>query len=49
MWQALPGERWTDRLAEAAAATISGGRGVLAVVPDQRDVDALSHSAVRAA
>ncbi len=44
-WQALPGERWTDRLAEAAAATISGGRSVLAVVPDQRDVDALSQSA----
>ena len=46
VWQALPGERWTDRLVEAAAATISGGRSVLAVVPDQRDVDALSHSAV---
>ena len=25
IWQALPGERWTDRLSEAAAATISGG------------------------
>ena len=47
VWQALPGERWTDRLAEAAAASISGGRGVLAVVPDQRDVDALWHSAVQ--
>lgn len=46
VWQALPGERWTDRLAEAAAATISGGRAVLAVVPDQRDVDALYHSAI---
>lgn len=46
VWQALPGEQWTDRLAEAAAATISGGRSVLAVVPDQRDVDALLRSAV---
>ena len=46
IWQALPGERWTDRLAEAAAATISGGRSVLVVVPDQRDVDALSASAL---
>jgi primosomal protein N' (replication factor Y) (superfamily II helicase) len=46
VWQALPGERWTDRLAEAAAATISGGRAVLAVVPDQRDVDALYESAI---
>lgn len=41
VWQALPGERWFDRLAEAAAAAVSGGHGVLAVVPDQRDVDAL--------
>ena len=46
IWQALPGERWTDRLAEAAAATISGGRSVLAVVPDQRDVDALTAAAM---
>ncbi len=45
-WQALPGEQWTDRLSEAAAATISGGRSVLAVVPDQRDVDALSATAL---
>jgi len=47
VWQALPGERWTDRLVEAAAATLSGGRSVLAVVPDQRDVDAVWHSAVQ--
>ena len=25
VWQALPGERWTDRLAEAAAATLTAG------------------------
>jgi primosomal protein N' (replication factor Y) len=47
VWQALPGEGWTDRLAAAAAATISGGRSVLAVVPDQRDVEALWRSAVQ--
>ncbi len=47
VWQALPGERWTDRLAEAAAVTVRSGRGVLAIVPDQRDVDALYHSVIR--
>lgn len=46
VWQALPGERWADRLAEAAALTVHNGRGVLAVVPDQRDVDALHAAAV---
>jgi primosomal protein N' (replication factor Y) len=47
VWQALPGERWTDRLAEAAAVAVKSGRGVLAIVPDQRDVDALYASAIR--
>src|SRR5690242_13219411 len=47
VWQALPGEKWTDRLAEAAAVTVSSGRGVLAIVPDQRDVDALHASMIR--
>lgn len=46
MWQALPGERWATRLAEAAALTVGSGRGVLAIVPDQRDVDALHAAAV---
>lgn len=41
VWQALPGEDWPQRLAEAAAATVAAGRGALIVVPDQRDVDAL--------
>jgi primosomal protein N' (replication factor Y) len=41
VWQALPGEGWADRLAEAAAVAVNSGRGVLAIVPDQRDVDAL--------
>lgn len=47
VWQALPGEQWTDRLAEAAAVTVNSGRGVLAIVPDQRDVDALHASAIQ--
>jgi primosomal protein N' (replication factor Y) len=45
VWQALPGERWCDRLVEAAAATVSGGHGVLMIVPDQRDIDALTSAA----
>ncbi|WP_431232378.1 primosomal protein N' [Mycolicibacterium psychrotolerans] len=45
VWQALPGEQWCDRIAEAAAAAVGGGYGVLAVVPDQRDIDALWQAA----
>lgn len=41
VWQALPGEDWATRLAEAAAATVAAGRGALVVVPDQRDVAVL--------
>jgi primosomal protein N' (replication factor Y) len=45
VWQALPRELWPDRLTEAAAQTIRAGQGVLAIVPDQRDVDALWQAA----
>ncbi|MEZ0353204.1 primosomal protein N' [Mycobacterium sp. pR1184] len=41
VWQALPGEQWADRFAEAAAQTVRSGRAALAIVPDQRDLDAL--------
>ncbi|WAC94414.1 primosomal protein N' [Mycobacterium sp. Aquia_213] len=41
VWQALPGEQWADRFAEAAAQTVRAGRAALAIVPDQRDLDAL--------
>ena len=41
VWQALSSEQWSVRLAEAAAAAISGGHGVLIVVPDQRDIDVM--------
>src|ERR1700678_891719 len=45
VWQALPGELWADRLAEAAAQTIRTGKAALAMVPDQRDVDTLWQAA----
>ena len=45
VWQALPGELWADRFAEAAAQTVRAGTRVLAIVPDQRDVDALWRAA----
>ncbi|MGQ0572649.1 MAG: primosome assembly protein PriA [Pseudonocardia sp.] len=47
VWQALPGESWADRLAEAAATTAGTGRGALLVVPDQRDVAALHAACAR--
>ena len=34
----LPGEDWAARLAEAIAVTVACGRGVVAVVPDARDL-----------
>ena len=46
-WQALPGEDWPARLAEAAAATVAGGRTAVLVVPDQRDVDRVHAACVR--
>ncbi|OBK40273.1 primosome assembly protein PriA [Mycobacterium sp. 1165196.3] len=45
VWQSLPGEAWTDRFTEAAAQTVRTGRSVLAIVPDQRDLDALWQAA----
>jgi len=38
VWQALPGEDWPARLAEAAAATACADRGALIIVPDARDL-----------
>lgn len=46
VWQALPGERWPVRLAEAAAVTVAGGRSAVVVVPDQRDLDRLETACV---
>ena len=45
VWQVLPGDLWADRFAEAAAQTVRTGRAVLAIVPDQRDVDTLWRAA----
>ncbi|GIE89222.1 primosomal protein N' [Actinoplanes regularis] len=39
VWSALPGEDWPVRVAEAAAATVDGGRGVVIVVADARDLE----------
>ncbi|MGW3011186.1 primosomal protein N' [Streptomyces sp. NPDC001219] len=36
VWTALPGATWPQELARAVAATLSGGRGALVVVPDGR-------------
>ncbi|MEP6696534.1 MAG: primosomal protein N' [Pseudonocardiales bacterium] len=41
-WTALPGPSWPGRLAEAVQATLAGGRGVVAVVPDSRDLARVS-------
>ena len=41
VWSALPGEDWAARFAEAAAATVRSGRGVVAVVADARDLERL--------
>ncbi|AGZ44374.1 primosomal protein N' [Actinoplanes friuliensis DSM 7358] len=39
VWSALPGEDWPARIAEAAGATVRGGRGVVIVVADARDLE----------
>jgi len=41
VWQALPGEDWPARLAEAAAVAARVGRGALLIVPDARDLHRL--------
>ncbi|GAA5198820.1 primosomal protein N' [Rugosimonospora acidiphila] len=41
VWTALPGENWPARLAEAVAATLHSGRGVVVAVADARDLDRL--------
>ncbi|MEV5752835.1 primosomal protein N' [Actinoallomurus sp. NPDC052308] len=38
VWTALPGTDWTDAVARAARAALDGGRGVLIVVADGREV-----------
>ncbi|MTD55910.1 primosomal protein N' [Amycolatopsis pithecellobii] len=46
VWQALPGEDWPMRLAEAATAVAASGRGAVFVVPDQRDLTRLQGACV---
>ncbi|HEV2452526.1 MAG TPA: primosomal protein N' [Streptosporangiaceae bacterium] len=38
VWSALPGPRWAEEIARAAATTAASGRGTLIVVPDARDL-----------
>jgi primosomal protein N' (replication factor Y) len=44
VWSALPGEDWPARIAEAAGATVRGGRGVVIVVADARDLERLDRA-----
>jgi primosomal protein N' (replication factor Y) len=44
VWAAMPGEDWPARIAEAAAATVRAGRGVVIVVADARDLDRLDRA-----
>jgi primosomal protein N' (replication factor Y) len=44
VWGALPGEDWARRIAEAAAATVRAGRGVVIVVADARDLDRMDRA-----
>ncbi|MBW3086041.1 putative primosomal protein N' [Austwickia sp. TVS 96-490-7B] len=50
-WTALPGhgpgQEWPDAFAAAAAATVSGGRGALLVVPDAVDVSRVDAALTR--
>lgn len=41
VWNALPGEEWPLRLAEAARVAVDAGRGAVLVVPDARDLERL--------
>ncbi|TSD94615.1 primosomal protein N' [Skermania sp. ID1734] len=42
VWQALPGEDWTLRLAELAATVVARGQTAVLVVPDARDLQRLA-------
>ncbi|HWD02599.1 MAG TPA: primosomal protein N' [Amycolatopsis sp.] len=46
VWQALPGENWPRRLAEAAAVAAACGRGAVLVVPDHRDLTRVHEACV---
>jgi primosomal protein N' (replication factor Y) (superfamily II helicase) len=48
VWSALPGPRWPDEIATAAAAAGSAGRGALIVVPDARDLGLIDRALARA-
>ncbi len=41
VWQAVPGEDWPGRFADAATAALRSGVGALLIVPDARDLERL--------
>ncbi|RZS43210.1 replication restart DNA helicase PriA [Herbihabitans rhizosphaerae] len=47
VWQALPGEDWPTRLAEAAGSVAAQGKGAVIVVPDHRDLARVHEACVR--
>jgi primosomal protein N' (replication factor Y) (superfamily II helicase) len=47
-WSALPGPRWPDEIAVAAATALAAGRGTLVVVPDVRDLGLVDAALARA-
>lgn len=46
VWNALPGEDWPRRFAEAAQAALSAQRGAVLVVPDARDLGRLDDAMI---
>ncbi|HEY3733440.1 MAG TPA: primosomal protein N' [Streptosporangiaceae bacterium] len=44
VWSALPGPRWAEEIARAAATAAAVGRGTLIVVPDARDLTVLDEA-----
>lgn len=47
VWQAVPGEDWPSRLAEAACVAAAQGRGAVLVLPDYRDVARVHEACLR--
>ncbi|MFL6161058.1 MAG: primosomal protein N' [Jatrophihabitantaceae bacterium] len=48
VWNALPGEDWPARIAQAVQASLAGGRGALVIVPDVRDANRVDAALSRA-
>ena len=48
VWNSLPAEAWTERLAEAVQAALAASRGAIVVVPDMRDLAGLDRALLAA-